>query len=98
MPGSYPFTANLRVLCEHGVLEHRFIAGAGDEVDAAVSSVLGIHPADGSATTFSEPGDAWGAQIAHFLECVVSWSEPRDGSFAQARAALTVALAARAAR
>ncbi|HEX5621791.1 MAG TPA: Gfo/Idh/MocA family oxidoreductase, partial [Solirubrobacteraceae bacterium] len=42
MPPSYPFTAGLRVLCERGVLEHRFIAGAGDEVDAAVTSVLGI--------------------------------------------------------
>ena len=97
MPGSYPFTANLRVLCERGVLEHRFVAGAGDEVDAAVSSVLGIHPADGDATTFSEPGDPWGAQIADFLDCVSGGSEPRDGSFAQARAALAVALAARAA-
>jgi predicted dehydrogenase len=97
MPGSYPFTANLRVLCEHGVLEHRFVAGAGDEVDAAVTSVLGIHPAGGDATTFSAPGDPWGAQIAHFLDCVAGGSEPRDGSFAQARAALAVALAARAA-
>jgi predicted dehydrogenase len=97
MPPSYPFTANLRVLCERGVLEHRFVAGAGDEVDAAVTSVLGIHPADGDATTFSEPGDPWGAQIAHFLDCVAGRVEPRDGSFAQARAALAVALAARAA-
>ena len=97
MPPSYPFTANLRVLCERGVLEHRFVAGAGDEVDAAVTSVLGIHPADGDATTFSAPGDPWGAQIAHFLDCVSAGSEPRDGSFAQARAALAVALAARAA-
>jgi predicted dehydrogenase len=97
MPPSYPFTAGLRVLCEHGVLEHRFVAGAGDEVDAAVSSVLGIHPAAGDATTFSEPGDPWGAQIAHFLDCIASRGEPVDGSFAQARAALAVALAARAA-
>jgi predicted dehydrogenase len=97
MPGSYPFTANLRVLCERGVLEHRFVAGAGDEVDAAVTSVLGIHPAGGEATTFSAPGDPWGAQIAHFLDCVASAGEVRDGSFAQARAALAVALAARTA-
>ena len=97
MPGSYPFTADLRVLCERGVLEHRFVAGAGDEVDAAVTSVLGVHPADGDAATFSEAGDPWGAQIAHFLDCVSGGSEPRDGSFAQARAALAVALAARAA-
>ncbi|HET8756532.1 MAG TPA: Gfo/Idh/MocA family oxidoreductase [Solirubrobacteraceae bacterium] len=97
MPGSYPFTANLRVLCERGVLEHRFVAGAGDQVDEAMQSVLGVHPADGDARRFHEAVDPWGAQIAHFLDCVSAGSEPRDGSFAQARAALAVALAARTA-
>jgi predicted dehydrogenase len=97
MPGSYPFTANLRVLCERGVLEHRFVAGAGDQVDEAMQSVLGVHPAEGEARRFHEAVDPWGAQIAHFVDCVAGGSEPRDGSFAQARAALAVALAARAA-
>jgi predicted dehydrogenase len=97
MPPSYPFTANLRVVCERGVLEHRFMAGAGDEVDAAVQSVLGIHPAEGAAREFHADGDPWGAQIEHFLERVETGAEPRDGSFAQARSALAVALAARAA-
>jgi len=95
MPPSYPFTAGLRVLCERGVLEHRFVAGAGDEVADAMQSVLSVHPADGEARRFHEDLDPWGAQIAHFLSCVVTGGEPRDGSFAQARAALAVALAAR---
>jgi predicted dehydrogenase len=95
MPASYPFTANLRVLCERGVLEHRFVAGAGDEVDAAMQSTLGIHPAAGEAGRYHEAIDPWGAQIAHFLDCVETGAEPSDGSFAQARAALAVALAAR---
>ena len=97
MPTSYPFTANLRVLCERGVLEHRFVAGAADEVDAAVSSVLDDPPGRRRGAPFSEPADPWGAQIEHFLDCVSGGAEPRDGSFAQARAALAVALAARAA-
>ena len=95
MPASYPFTARLRVLCERGVLEHRFVAGAGDEVAGDVVSVLGIHPADGPAREFSAAGDPWQAQIEHFLECVADGAEPADGSFAQARAALAIALAAR---
>jgi predicted dehydrogenase len=95
MPASFPFTAGLRVLCEKGVLDHRFVAGAGDEVADATQSVLGIHPADGEARRFHEARDPWGAQIEHFLACVETGSEPRDGSFAQARAALAVALAAR---
>jgi predicted dehydrogenase len=95
MPASYPFTARLRVLCERGVLEHRFVAGAGDEVAGDVVSVLGIHPADGPAREFSAPGDPWRAQIEHFLDCVANGAEPTDGTFAQARAALAIALAAR---
>jgi predicted dehydrogenase len=95
MPPSYPFTADLRVLCERGVAEHRFVAGAGDEVDSAVLSVLTVSPAEGEAREFSRPADPWRAQIEHFLECVASGAEPADGSFAQARAALAVALAAR---
>jgi predicted dehydrogenase len=95
MPPSYPFTAGLRVLCERGVLEHRFVAGAGDEVADAMQSVLGVHPSAGEATRFHEDIDPWAAQIAHFVDCVENGAEPRDGSFAQARAALAVALAAR---
>ncbi len=95
MPPSYPFTANLRVLCERGVAEHRFVAGAGDEVDSAVLSVLTVSPAEGDAREFSRPADPWRAQVEHFLECVASGAEPAEGSFAQARAALAVALAAR---
>ncbi len=83
------------MLCERGVLEHRFVAGAGDEVAGDVVSVLGIHPADGPAREFTAPGDPWQAQIEHFLDCVAKGAEPADGSFAQARAALAIALAAR---
>jgi predicted dehydrogenase len=96
MPGSYPFTAGLRVLCEHGVLEHRFVAGAGDEVaDSDTVSELGIYPHHGEARRFSAPGDPWHAQIDGFLACVSDGTAPADGTFAQARAALAVALTAR---
>jgi predicted dehydrogenase len=97
MPPSFPFTAGLRVLCERGVLDHRFEAGAGDEVaDDAAASALAIHSADGQLEGFHQIGDGWGAEIRHFLDCVESGSEPTDGSFAQARAALAVAVAAKA--
>jgi predicted dehydrogenase len=83
------------VLCERGVAEHRFVAGAADEVDAAIVSALTISPADGKPRPFSEAADPWRGQIEHFLACIEAGAEPRDGSFAQARAALAVALAAR---
>jgi predicted dehydrogenase len=93
MPASYPFTANLRVLCEGGVLEHRFIAGAGDEVADDAVSELGVYA--GEVRRFSAPADPWQLEIEHFLDCVDRGADPADGSFAQARAALAVALAAR---
>jgi len=95
MPPSFPFTAGLRVLCERGLLDHRFEAGAGDEVaDDAAASALSIHVA-GAVETFHEAGDGWGGEIRHFLDCVETGAEPTDGSFAQARAALAIAMAAK---
>lgn len=93
MPASYPFTAGLRVLCERGAVEHRFIAGAGDEVADAVVSELGVYGAE--KRRFSEAADPWQLEIEHFLDCVENGGDPSDGSFEQARAALAVALAAR---
>jgi predicted dehydrogenase len=96
MPPSYPFTAALRVLCDDGLLAHAFVTGAGDEVaDEEAASVLAIHPRVGEARRFHEAADPWAAEIAHFLDCIADGGEPRDGSFAQARAALALALAAR---
>jgi len=96
MPPSFPFTAGLRVLCERGLLDHRFEAGAGDEVaDDAAASALSIHSADGRLESFHQIGDGWGAEIRHFLDCVETGAEPADGSFAQARAALAIAMAAK---
>ena len=97
MPGTYPFTAGLRVLCEQGLLEHRFVAGAGDEVaDSDVVSVLTVYPRDGEPREHSVPGDdPWRTEIEHFLDCVERGGGPAEGTFAQARAALATALAAR---
>src|SRR5918999_2242646 len=95
-PGSYPFTAGLRVLCEGGVFEHRFVAGAGDEVSGGdVVSVLGVHPRAGTARELTAAADPWRVQLEHFLACVRDGAAPSEGTFAQARAALAVALAAR---
>ena len=95
MPPTFPFTAGLRVLCEGGVLDHRFEAGAGDGVAGDTASGLSIHPAAGDRRTFHGAGEPWAAEIEQFLTCIQSGTEPADGSFSQARAALALALAAR---
>ena len=43
-----------------------------------------------------EAVDPWTAEVEHFLSCIEAGAAPTDGSFAQARDALAVALAARA--
>jgi predicted dehydrogenase len=58
-------------------------------------SALTVSPVDGDPRRFSETADPWRGQIEHFLACIETGAEPRDGTFAQARAALAVALAAR---
>ena len=54
-----------------------------------------MHPAGAAAREFSALGDAWQAEIEHFLDRVADGGIPADGSCAQARAALATALAAR---
>jgi predicted dehydrogenase len=98
MPGSFPFTAGLRVLCEGGVLDHRFEAlpdEEGGNIGGGVSSVLRVHPVEGEVREYTSAGDPWLAEIEHFLACVGDGEQPRDGTFAQARAALAVGLATR---
>ena len=81
MPGTYPFTAGLRVLCEQGLLEHRFVAGAGDEVaDSDVVSVLTVYPRAGEPREHSVPGDdPWRTEIEAFLDCVERGGGPGRG-------------------
>ena len=96
MPTSYPFTAGLRVLCERGLVEHRFVAGAADEVaDSDVVSVLAVHPGGRRRAVSSAGDDPWRTEIGQFLDCVRDGTPPADGTLDQARAALAVALAAR---
>ena len=57
-PASYPFTAGLRVLCERGVLEHRFVAARGRrgrQHRRRCRSVLGSIRPDGEAREFAGP-------------------------------------------
>jgi len=100
MPASFPFTAGLRVLCERGVVDHRFVSEpdeAGGNLGGGTSSYVRVHPADGPARTLPlEAADPWTAEIAHFLDCVETGAEPAYGSFTQARAALALALEVRA--
>ena len=99
MPRSYPFSSNIRVLCEGGVAEYAFsaaLAEDGGNIGAsAAPRGLRLYPADGQATSVPvESADPWGPEIAYFVDCVQRGRRPEQGTGEQARQALLVALAA----
>jgi predicted dehydrogenase len=98
MPAAFPFTAGLRVLCEHGLVDHRFEAQPADEggnIGGGASSYVRVYAGEAVREVPAPPVDPWTAEVEHFVGCVEAGAVPSDGSFAQARAALAVALAAR---
>jgi UDP-N-acetylglucosamine 3-dehydrogenase len=99
MPKSYPFSSNIRVLCEGGVAEYGFSAApAEDGGNIGASDAprgLRLYPAGGEPTSVAvESADPWGPEIAYFVECVEQGREPVHGTGEQAKKALLVALAA----
>lgn len=97
MPTSYPFLSGVRVLCENGAVEHAFSAAPavdGGNVGRSTSARgLRVYRANGEATVSVEGGDAWTAEIAHFLDSVEHGQPPKQGTAEQARTALLVSLA-----
>jgi predicted dehydrogenase len=100
MPGSYPFSSNIRVLCERGVAEYAFRAEPapeGGNIGGADPAARGLrlYPAGAEPETVPvESADPWGPEIAYFVECVEQGREPAHGTGGQARDALRVSLAA----
>jgi predicted dehydrogenase len=101
MPGSYPFSSNIRVLCEGGVAEYAFRATPAAEgegniggVDPSVGGLRLYRPEAEPETIVLEAVDPWGPEIAHFVECVERGRAPEEATGQQARDALLVSLAA----
>jgi predicted dehydrogenase len=98
MPKSYPFSSNIRVLCEGGAAEYAFSAAPaedGGNIGASVAARgLRLYPSSGDAATVPvESADPWGPEIAYFVDCVEAGREPEQGTGEQARQALLVSLA-----
>jgi predicted dehydrogenase len=100
MPKAYPFSSNVRVLAEGGVAEYAFSAnpaeGGGNvgASDAPRGLRLYLNSGTDPVSVPVEPADPWGPEITYFVECVEAGRAPEQGTGAQARAALAVALAA----
>jgi UDP-N-acetylglucosamine 3-dehydrogenase len=99
MPRSYPFSSNIRVLCERGAAEYAFSAAPAEEGGNIGASEgargLRLYPSDGEPRTVPvESTDPWGPEIAYFVECVEQGRRPEQGTGEQAKEALLVSLAA----
>ena len=98
MPRSYPFSSNVRVLCEGGVAEYAFsaapIEGEGNIGASSSARGLRIYPVDGEpATVAVESADPWGPEIEEFVSCLEQGRAPEQGTGEQATLALLTSLA-----
>ncbi len=97
MPGSYPFSAGMRVVCEGGAIDHGFRAAPaedGGNIGGDLQSFLRVHPVDGPTRELDvEAVDPWGAEIAYFVECIEQGQHVTRATAEQARDALKVSLA-----
>jgi predicted dehydrogenase len=101
MPDSYPFSSNVRVLCEGGTAEYAFRATPAAEGEGNIGGVdpstrgLRLYRSGAEPETIVlEAVDPWGPEIEYFVECLEQDRRPEEGTAEQAREALRVALAA----
>ena len=99
MPRSYPFSSNIRVVCEDGAAEYAFSAAAveGQGNIGASDSARGLHvtPREGPPVRVPvESSDPWGPALTYFIECVEERRQAERATADQARQALLVSLAA----
>ncbi len=70
MPGSYPFSTELRMFCDRGLLEYSFRVAGNVESRDEVESRLTLW-SNGGVSCPPVPGaDGYYAEICHFAECV----------------------------
>jgi predicted dehydrogenase len=96
MPESYPFSARLEVLCEHGAMEYAFRAGGRSVEMAGGVNELTLFPSEGDPLRLSPtPTDPYVAECAYFLDAIRTGTPADRATPADGKLALAVALAAR---
>ena len=105
MPQSYPFSSLLRCVCERGVLTYTYTAEPSrradgsqtgmDRISAAGAHVLTVYTDDSDVSEHHDlaGADLWQPELLHFLDSIEQHRAPEHGTAAQARSALSVALA-----
>ncbi len=86
MPRSYPFSSNIRVLCEGGVAEYAFSAapveGEGNIGASSSARGLRLYPRRTASRRPSpvESADPWGPEIEEFVSCLEQGRAPEQGT------------------
>ena len=97
MPDSYRFSSSLHLLCERGAIEYDFRAGGRSLEEGEGVNQLTLFPGEGTPEVVAADAiDPYLAECRYFAECVRNGSPADRATPADARAALAVALAARA--
>jgi predicted dehydrogenase len=99
MPRSYPFSSDIRVLCEGGGAEYAFsaapIEGEGNIGASDSARGLRLFPNDGPPKTVAvASADPWRPELEYFVECIEQGWMPERATAEQARDALLLSLAA----
>ena len=99
-PGSFPFTSDLRVLCERGAVHYPFSAAPAADggniggVDQAANR-LRVFPTAGETRLVEvASADPWARQVAALADLIERGAQPSEATGPQALSALRVGLAA----
>jgi predicted dehydrogenase len=96
MPGSYPFRAGFRMVGASNCIEYDFrVAGQVDQRASAQNEFVLYRSGQAPEALASPDHDAYGAQINYFVACVRAGRAPTIATLAEARAVLSIALAAK---
>lgn len=96
MPGNYPFRAGFRMVGAQTCIEYDFrVAGQVDQRASAQHEFMLYRSGHTPEALTAPEQDAYLAQISYFITCVQTGRRPTTATLAEARAVLSIALAAK---
>jgi predicted dehydrogenase len=91
---AYPFTMNIRLVGEGGVLEYRCRAVPQGSALVGEDALWAYLPGQPPQRVATSRADAYEEGMAYFIDCIERGQPPALGTLSEARAVLNVALAA----
>jgi len=96
MPEGFPFQMLYRLIGSEATVEYRFrVLGQVGERSQAETELMLYRPGKPAEKVATEAGDAYAREIEYYVGCVAAGKQPEVATLAEARAPLSIALAAR---